>query len=212
MKSVPALPLATAFVLFVGLPGPVLPPPELSAQARPKSAAALPTSPELDLIRKLVGTWDVRASIWLGSDAKPIVQSAVARRRLVGEGLLEEVMAPSPGSDGPVFTRVAWLGHNAVTGSFEYVSWDTRAPQMMYQTSRYVGLPGDDRGDTPILFYLKDNFVVPQWGDARNVAFSQRLLFEPGEARQLVRLYWTRLAGEPSQEFLVGEYVYTRRQ
>jgi hypothetical protein len=212
MEPIPALRLTTAFVLLVGLPEAVLPPLELSAQARPESAAPVPTSPELDLIRKMVGTWDVRASLWLGPDAKAIVQSAVARRRLVGEGLLEEVMTPSPGSDGPAFTRVAWLGHNAVTGSYEYVSWDTRAPQMMYQTSRDVGAPGANGGVNPIWFYLRDNFVVPQWGDARNVAFRQRLLFEPGEGRQVVRLYWTQLGGEPSQEFLAGEYVYTRRQ
>jgi hypothetical protein len=53
-------------------------------------------SPEGALIRQMVGTWDVRASVWFGTDAKPIVQSAVARRRLVGDALLEEVMTPSP--------------------------------------------------------------------------------------------------------------------
>ena len=52
-------------------------------------------------------------------------------------------MTPLPGSDGPAFTRVALLGYNAVNSSYEYVSWDTRAPQMMYQVSRAVGRPGE---------------------------------------------------------------------
>jgi hypothetical protein len=92
------------------------------------------------------------------------------------------------------------------------MSWDTRAPQMMYQASRAVGMPGESKGSAVIWFYLVDNFVVPQWGDARNVAFKHRLMLEPGAGRQVVRLYWTRLSGEPNQEFLFGEYVYTRKR
>ena len=185
-----------------------IPAPDVSAQDRPPVAA----SPEHALIRGMVGTWDVRASVWLGPNAQSIVQTAIARRRLVGDALLEEVMTPSPGSDGPAFTRVAFLSYNAVSSSYEYMSWDTRAPQMMYQVSRAVGMPGERQGSSVIWFYLVDNFVVPQWGDAKNVAFKHRLMIEPGDDRQVVRLYWTRLSGEPNKEFLAGEYVYTRKQ
>jgi hypothetical protein len=105
------------------------------------------------------------------SDAKPILQSAVATRRLIGDALLEEVMTPAPGSDGARFTRVAFLGYNAVNSHYEYMSWDTRAPQMMYQVSRAAGMPGETQASRVIWFHLVDNFVVPQWGDVRNVAF-----------------------------------------
>jgi hypothetical protein len=89
--------------------------------------------------------------------------------------------------------------------------WDTRAPQMMYQKSQNVGAPDRSQDDHVLWFYLVDNFVVPEWGDARDVAFKHRLMLEPGQDRQLVRLYWTELSATPTEEFLSGEYVYTRR-
>jgi Protein of unknown function (DUF1579) len=203
---------ASVLVFVASFIGAVILAIDLSAQEKSPKAATVAASPEHGLIQGMVGTWGVRASLWFGPDAKPIVQSAVARRRLIGEGLLEEIMTPSPGSDGPAFTRLAFLSYNAVTSSYEYMSWDTRAPQMMYQVSRTVGMPGERQGSSAIWFHLVDNFVVPQWGEARNVAFKQRLMLEPGADRQVVRLYWTRLSGEPNEEFLAGEYVYTREQ
>ena len=203
---------ANSLVLLVGFVGVGISTLDLSAQEKPPDVAAVVASPERALIRRMAGTWDVRASIWLAPDAKPIVQSAVARRRLIGDGLLEETMTPAPGSDGPAFTRLALLSYNSVNSSYEYMSWDTRAPQMMYQVSRVVGVPGERQESSVIWFYLADTFVVPEWGDARNVAFKHRLMIEPGDDRQVVRLYWTRLSGEPNKEFLAGEYVYTRKQ
>lgn len=203
---------AGLFVFLAGFIGAGIPVIDLSAQEKPPSTATVAASPEHALIERMAGTWDVRASAWLGPDAKPIVQSTVARRLFIGNGLLEEVMTPSPGSDGPAFTRVAFLSYNAVTSSYEYLSWDTRAPQMMYQVSGAVGVPGERQGSRAIWFYLVDNFVVPKWGDATNVAFKQRLMIEPGDNRQVVRLYWTRLSGKPTKEFLAGEYVYTRKE
>jgi Protein of unknown function (DUF1579) len=203
---------ASVLLFVAGFVGAGIPAIDLSAQEEPPKEATLAVSPEHALIQGMVGTWGVRASLWLGPGTKPIVQSAVARRHLLGEGLLEEIMTPSPGSDGPAFTRLAFLSYNAVTSSYEYMSWDTRAPQMMYQVSRAVGTPGERQGSRVIWFYLVDNFVVPQWGEARNVAFKQRLMLEPGADHQVVRLYWTRLSGEPNEEFLAGEYVYTREQ
>jgi hypothetical protein len=133
-------------VLLAGLVGAGIPALHLPAQEKPSSVATVPSSPKHALIRTMAGAWEVRASLWLGPDAKPIVQSAVARRRLIGDTLLEEVMTPSPGSDGPAFTRLAFLNYNAVRSSYEYVSWDTRAPQMMYQVSRAIGTPESARG------------------------------------------------------------------
>jgi hypothetical protein len=121
------------FLLITGLLATGLQASEVLAQEKQSNA---PPSTEHAFIRAMTGTWDVRASLWLGPNAKPIVQSAVATRRLIGQALLEEVMTPT--------------------------SWDTRAPQMMYQTSRAVGMPGESKGSAVIWFYLVDNFVVPQ--------------------------------------------------
>jgi hypothetical protein len=138
MKALKPTQRSASDLLFVtGLVGASIPASDLSAQEKSPKAAITAVSPEHALIQGMVGTWGVRASLWLGPDAKPIVQSAVARRHLRGEVLLEEIMTPSPGSDGPAFTRLAFLSYNAVTSSYEYMSWDTRAaPQMMYQVSR----------------------------------------------------------------------------
>jgi hypothetical protein len=204
--------LPRGLVLLVGLLSAAAPAVDWSATNRPQNVAGAATSGEQALISRMVGAWNVRASLWLGPDAKPILQSAVATRRLIGDALLEEVMTPAPGSYGPRFTRVAFLGYNAVNSNYEYLSWDTRAPQMMYQVSRAAGMPGETQASRVIWFHLVDNFVVPQWGDVRNVAFRHRLMIDPADDRQVVRLHWTRLSGEPNKEFLAGEYVYTRQQ
>jgi hypothetical protein len=53
--------------------------------------------------------------------------------------------------------------------------------------------------------------VAPQWGDAKNVAFTYRRTIGPVEMdRQLVQLYLTPIQGERSVEFLAFEYIYTR--
>jgi hypothetical protein len=49
-------------------------------------------------------------------------------------------------------------------------------------------------------------------GDDKNVALKHRLMIGSGNDRWLVRLYWTRLSGEPNREFLAVEYIYTRRR
>ena len=59
---------------------------------------------------------------------------------------------------------------------------------------------------------LEDNFVIPQWGNTANAAFKGRKVMELERDRQIVRLYWTPLAGENAEEFLAGEYIYTRKR
>jgi len=100
-----------------------------------KNTTALEPGTEHAFIRQTVGTWDVRARMWIGPGAEPIKLSAIAERRLIGGALLEEVMMPAPGSSDPPFTRLALLSYNNVNSNYEYISWDTRGVQMMYQTS-----------------------------------------------------------------------------
>ena len=88
-----------------------------------------------DLLSTMVGTWDVAQRIWTGPGAEPMVfPPAVARRRLIGDVFLEEVMETT-GSNQDPFTRIAYMNYNGVNHRYEWVSMDTRAPQMMSERS-----------------------------------------------------------------------------
>lgn len=164
------------------------------------------------ILRQMDGAWSVFARTWTSAEAQPVELYAEAERHLVGELLLEEVMKAAPHADQPGFTRVALLNYNAVESKYEYVSWDTRGPQMMYQPSANLTTPGDLPKPGPIWFFLAQNFVVPQFGNLENATFRQRLRLEPGKDRQVVRLYWTPVSGKGGTEFLATEYVYTRKK
>lgn len=168
-------------------------------------------SPEHARIRSMVGRWDVRQRIWTGPDAEPTTAPMVARRRLVGGAFLEEVMEPAQGSGQPPFTRTAYFSYNDVRRQYEYIVLDSRAPQMMYETSAGGRESGTREGSDAVWVYL-DSFVAPEWGTATNVTFRQRRVTEFGEGSQVMRQYWTPLSAEGGTEFLAVEYVYTRAE
>lgn len=125
---------------------------------------------------------------------------------------LEEVMTLAPGSDGDPFTRVAYFNYNPVERLFEYISMDSRAPQMMTEKSAETTAALDGTRDAADLSFQGDTFVAPQWGEATNVAFRYRRTLEDLTAvRQVSRLYLTPLVGDDAEEFLAFEYVYTRQ-
>lgn len=171
-------------------------------------------SPEHALLGEMVGTWDVLSRIWTGPDAKPItLPLAVAKRRLIGGTLLEEIMTPAPETDQESFTRVAYLNYNDTTRRYEWSSWDSRAPQMMYETSYAGSDPGlGQEQDRRVISLYLGGFVLPQWGKATNAAFKQRRIVEIERNRQVTRQYWTPISGQSAEEFLAVEYVYTRQQ
>ena len=137
---------------------------------------------------------------------------AVARRRLIGDAFIEEVMEAAPGSGQEPFTRIAYFNYNKVTQRYEAISMDTRAPQMMYEKSYEDSARNAGQEQRIVRLYLEDNFVLPRWGNTANAAFKGRKVIELEKDRQIVRLYWTPLAGESAEEFLAGEYVYTRQR
>lgn len=187
--------------------------PAAHAQNAPlDNTTAAEPGPEHALIRQMVGTWDVQARIWTGPDAEPtMLPPAVAHRRLIDNTFFEEVMKPAPGSDQEPFTRLAYLNYNDVSKRYEWISMDTRAPQMMYETSYGGSAPGRGQAQRAVTLYL-DSFVLPQWGEATNVAFKQRRVIEVEKDRQVVSQYWTPLSGQDADEFLAVEYVYTRQR
>jgi hypothetical protein len=106
----------------------------VSAQERPDTA---PTGVRPALIREMSGTWRVEQRMWTDAGTQPLaLPPAIARRRLVEGGFVEEIMEKLPQAEGDTFTRIAYLNFNAVTGQFEYVSLDSRLPLMMTERSR----------------------------------------------------------------------------
>jgi hypothetical protein len=163
------------------------------------------------LMQQMVGTWKVQQRMWPSFGAEAInLPPAVARRHLMAGGFLEEVMEPAKKSRKASFTRIAYFNYNAVNQQYEYFSLDSRAPQMMNEWSDKTE-EQSNRGKEGIKLN-GGSFVAPQWGEAKNVAFTYRLAVGGIESNsQVVQLYLTPQAGESPREFLAFEYVYTRQ-
>ena len=172
-----------------------------------QDAAGKPTSATA-LMRDMSGTWEVQARMWPGAKAKAVeLPSAVARRELLQDAYLQETMQPGKNSEGPSFTRVAYLNYNLLNQQYEYFSLDSRLPQMM----SYV-LPGANKDRDGKIDLVGMSFVAPEWGPDKNVPFMYRLAIGPVEGnKQVVQLFLTKQNGE-DKEFLAFEYVYRRQR
>jgi hypothetical protein len=164
-------------------------------------------------LQQMAGAWTVQQHMWPAAGAKALtLPPAVARRRVIGNAFLQEVMESAPGGGDDRFTRIAYLNYNAVNQQFEYFSIDTRAPQMMNERSHGGASSGRDADQRGITLF-GESFVAPQWGDAKNAAFRYRLTVGDVEHDvQRVRLYLTPQTGEGGGEFLAFEYVYSRQR
>ncbi len=170
------------------------------------SEPAKPAAEPAAFLAAMAGEWTVRQRMWPASGAAAVeLPAAVATRRLVGGAFLEETMTPLA-ADAGGFTRTALVVYNAVVQQYEYVSIDTRAPQVM----AYIA-PGANRVGKDMVHLTGSTFTAPQWGEARNVGFRYRAELGPVlDGRQEFRLFLTPLAAG-AKEFLAFEYVYTRR-
>ena len=164
-------------------------------------------------IEAMAGKWSVAQRMWPGPGKDAVtLPAAVAERRLIGDKFLQETMELAQGGNkAEAFTRVAYFLYNEVNQQYEYFSLDTRGPQMMTERTQDAGGPTTAQRNAAVNMQ-GSVFVAPQWGDDKNVTFRYRLtISEVADNRQVVRLYFTRLASEPSSEFLAFEYIYTRR-
>ena len=164
------------------------------------------------LLQRMAGTWDVQQRMWSGPGAAAAdLPPAIARRDLMGGKYLEETMEPTTSEATPstFFRRNAFLNYNPVTKRYEYTSLDTRAPQLMMETSP----PDEPQQLSAAELKLQGGvFVAPEWGSAKNVPFRYRLsIGEVEHEKQTIRLYFTPQSVLPNKEFLAFEYVYTRR-
>lgn len=163
------------------------------------------------LIGKMAGTWTVQQRMWMGPALSPqSLPPALARRRLMEGGYLEELMTPAEKSANESFLRTAYFNYNAVSRRYEYFSIDSRAPQMMNERSQPTG--ANAIADADGIKLQGEVFTAPHWGEARNMSFAYRLTVGPVEdKRQTVRVYLTPQVGDKRDEFLFFEYVYTQR-
>jgi hypothetical protein len=165
------------------------------------------------LLQRMAGTWDVEQRMW-GAPGAPVIElpKAVAQRQLVDGKYLEESMELAAGSDAPpaaAFRRHALVNYNAVSRRYEYTSLDSRAPQLMTETSAPLASP-EPAG---ALRLQGGRFLAPAWGEAKNVSFRYRLTLGPvqPDGRQVVQLHLTPETVLPKKEFLAFEYVYRKR-
>ena len=157
-------------------------------------------------MRQMTGTWQVRSRMWPGPNAKAVdLPPAVARRELIRDTYLQEVMEPGGKSGEPPFTRVAYISYNLINQQYEYFSLDSRLPQMMS-----YALPGANKTREGKVELIGTIFVVPEWGAEKNVPFMYRLTIGPIESNtQVIQLFLIRQSGQ-SSEFVAFEYVYSR--
>jgi hypothetical protein len=183
----------------------------VTAQEQNRPPNAKGTSDVRPLLERMAGTWNVTQRMWSGPGAGPTdLPAAVAQRRVLGGTILEEEMELAPGAKGDAFTRIAYFDYNAVNRQYEYFSIDTRAPQMMHESS--CEIPRDNQMNNGPISLCGGMFVAPTWGSAKNAAFRYRLMVDQvSENQQAVRLYLTPVSSEMADEFLAFEYMYTRR-
>lgn len=161
------------------------------------------------MLATMAGTWDVEQRMWTAADAPATeMPPAVAERRVpAGGGYLTETMTLAQGGPAP-FTRTAHLGFNAVDGVWEYVSMDSRAPQLMAYRSQPLGT--DARGP---FHFAGGSFVAAEWGSRRNAGFAYRVDLSPvSDGKQRLILHLRPLEAGGAREFKAFEYLYTKRR
>lgn len=151
-----------------------------------------------------VGSWRVTSTLRLTPDAKPIVQTAIADRTMIGP-YLQEVMRSASHSGGPDFRRISYLTFFRVEGRWHYVSIDTRFPvgimpaysfdggstnkiELQFEPLAFVGLGGKVEGRM-----IRSNFVITWDGPDHDVA----------------QQYWIAADGS-GQKWLAVQYDYVR--
>lgn len=186
--------LAFAWVATIGIA-----PRTAHAQEGADVATLSPTA----FLDAMAGDWTVVQRMRPAPGATPIdLPPAKASRRIVDGAFLQETMTQA---GGDAFTRLSWIVFNATNGQFEYVSLDSRLPQLMAYDH-----PGANRRDAAGLHFQGGMFVAPKWGTRSNVPFVYRIDVGPVEdGRQHVRLF-LREPGSGQPEFPAFEYDYTK--
>jgi Protein of unknown function (DUF1579) len=162
---------------------------------------------EYDLIKPMVGDWEVQQRIWLKAGAEPITSPPfIVHRRMTGH-FLEEVMEAKPGTDVTPFTRITYLNFNYANLQWEHIVLDTRYPVMMFETSH----DGSIKNGKEITLYLPAFIIPPVWDKeiAGQLGKQRRTISLEGKDTNVIKQYWTIPGG---REFLAIEYIYQRKK
>jgi hypothetical protein len=200
-------PVRTVASLVVAI-GLVRAPQALAQKPAPSGTTAAqamlaPDQHETSLTQR-VGSWRVTSTLRLTPDAKPIVQTAIADRTMIGP-YLQEVMRSAPNSGAPDFRRISYLTFFRVEGRWHYVSIDTRFPvgvmpaysfeagardtiELQFEPLAFVGLGNKVEGRM-----IRSNFIITWDGPNRDVA----------------RQYWIAADGS-GRKWLAVQYDYVR--
>lgn len=153
------------------------------------------------------GLWDVVETSWPQPGAAPeIIRGQVAERRMVGLYLQETLHPPGDASASKV-SRIDYLGFNRVTGRWEYLSMDTRAP---------VGLmPAWSFDHDPIdrIHVQFEPFAVPGGGSSVSgqMLRMEEVIVQSGPDAETKDQYFI-LADGNATKWLAHRYAYVRRQ
>ena len=160
---------------------------------------------EYDLIKPMIGDWEVYQRVWPKNGAPPIVASPFKAQRKMTGHFLEETMEAKPGTEVEAFTRKTYLNYNYANLQWEHIVLDTRYPVMMFETS-YDGLIKNNK---VITLYIPAFIIPPIWDKeiAGNLGKQRRTITIESQDLNVVQQFWTPPGGK---EFLAIEYVYKR--
>jgi len=173
------------------------------------TAAQLMSQPraEDEQLARLVGTWDVVATLWPAPGAQPVVtKGLVAERRMLGGTLLQEIMRPARASKVPDFWRIDYLNYDRVEGRWKYVSLDTRFPVSVMPAWSW----GGERDGKLTLYFEPLGFVGFGKEVEGRLSRSDMVITRPGPDRDVKQQHFIQANGTGT-EWLFTQYEYTRR-
>ncbi|MGH8782333.1 hypothetical protein [Paraburkholderia sp.] len=153
------------------------------------------------------GRWDVVETLWSRPGAAPeIVRGQVAERRMVGLYLQEVLHSPGDASDSNV-NRIDYLGFNRVTGRWEYLSMDTRAPVGLMPAWSFDHDPVDR------IRVQFEPFAIPGGGTSVSgqMLRMEEVIVQSGPDAETKDQYFI-LADGSATKWLAHRYAYVRRQ
>jgi len=177
-------------------------PPGTTAAARMNAPG-----PEGAALARRTGVWDVVETSWPypGASAQ-VVRGQVAVRRMVGL-YLQEVLHPSPAMADPAIGRIDYLGFNRVTGRWDYLSMDTRAPVGLMPAWSF------DRDPVERIRVQFEPFALPGDGVAvtGRLLRMEQLIVQAGPDTDSKDQYFIAADGSGTK-WLAHRYAYARRK
>ncbi|MET0256432.1 MAG: DUF1579 family protein [Luteibacter sp.] len=178
------------------------------AQSSPAELAEL--GPEGRALAAQVGVWDVTETVWATPDARPVVTTGVAVRRMIGPLLEETLYQGMSSSDGTLpdraISRIDYLSFNRLEGRWNYVSMDVRAAVGIMTANSFERDPASRVQVTFLPFAMPGNGPV-----ATGQLLRMDEVIEAPDRNSTVKDQHFVLADGTGRKWLAHRYAYTRR-